>query len=208
MAKILFKDGKVQFDDTGKILFTQAGDDPADCACCGGSCTASGTSCTHCTDVTPSQYEVTFDGVKLCECAYFVSTVDYGQPLWNTNVNTGHTLSQSTCLWRLTVANGIAVEVYGSDNTCTTSTGTPVSDYIITLTRDSLTSFILSVYREASIDSLIFYSRVTGLTTGVCATLPVFNNQFTISDCDTNSTLLGRTTDVIAYGGSATVVCL
>ena len=35
MAKILFKDGKIQFDDTGKILFTQAGDDPADCACCG-----------------------------------------------------------------------------------------------------------------------------------------------------------------------------
>jgi hypothetical protein len=35
MAKILFKDGKIQFDATGKILFTKAGDDPDDCDCCG-----------------------------------------------------------------------------------------------------------------------------------------------------------------------------
>ena len=38
MAKVLFKDGAVQFDGTGKVLFTKAGDDPADCACCGGCC--------------------------------------------------------------------------------------------------------------------------------------------------------------------------
>ena len=37
MAKWLFKDGKLQFDNS-KIQFTQAGDDPDDCACCGFSC--------------------------------------------------------------------------------------------------------------------------------------------------------------------------
>jgi hypothetical protein len=35
MGVILFKDDAIQFDATGKVIFTQAGDDPADCACCG-----------------------------------------------------------------------------------------------------------------------------------------------------------------------------
>ncbi|MEM9019933.1 MAG: hypothetical protein AAGC44_05160 [Planctomycetota bacterium] len=47
MAKVLFKDGKMQFSDTGKILFTQAGDDPEDCVCC------SDDPCTSCGSTDP-----------------------------------------------------------------------------------------------------------------------------------------------------------
>jgi len=207
-AKILFKDGKIQFDG-GKIQFVPNGGTAADCACCDGDCTASATACVNCDDVTPSQYQVTFSGVTECVGCLDVATT--GIVITELKaLNSTFTLSQTVnCEWEFVLTDAIRVDEY-DDNTCTTLDLSTDRDVTITLKRNG-TQWVLTMGIFGSEDVSLFSQTIAADTNAgnqLCATVPAFTaNDNTLADCgNIYNALLGRF--YAGYGGSATVVCL
>jgi len=206
---VLQIDDKIQIDGDGKIRLVDADSDCPDC--CG--CTPSAASCTHCYDVTPSQYQVTFSGVTDCGCHNGVD-VDYRQITYNTNLNDTFTLSQGSaaCQWSITLTNAITSQDYSSDATCTTTYGPPVdSDIIITLTKLG-TTWTLTVQNDFGRRYTFFSDTQTATIDGagdqVCATVPAFANDYKSDGTGTHECGdRDGAINVAAEDGTATVVC-
>jgi len=211
-------DGKIGIDATGKIRLVDAS---SDCpTCCG--CTASGTSCTHCDDTTPSQYTVTFSGVTICTgCVQDQNTGSYINLSYNGgfNLNGTFTLTQNTsCVWESTRVNALTMEAF-SDSGCTTSTqGPTTSDLTIRLSRGatawdltvSTDGFGIGPEGEAASGAFADFSVAADTDGGgnqLCATVPSFTNENTGSG-SCGSLNSGGDGSVYFYDGIATVACV
>ena len=182
---------------------------------CGAGCTASGTSCTHCDDTTPSQYTVTFSSVTLCGCylndnAGVDVDVSYKGGF---DLNAAFTLSQdSSCIWSYTEEDAVEyVEHTTDDESCGAVSRTTSVDVEIELERSGTTweLRVLLVAPPVGNDEL-FRDTQNGDTDGggqLCATVPSFTNDATVSgDC---GSVVGFGVEVAAgYDGTATVVCV
>jgi hypothetical protein len=177
---------------------------------CDAGCTASGTSCTHCDDTTPSQYTVTLSGVNLCSCSVahdsgYVSTSWTGADV----LNAAHTLTQDTsCTWTTTLSTDVINFIYSFNSDCSSPFIDDDMDIEIVLTRSG-TQWTLDVYGSTS-DMALFYDVQTADVDGanqLCATVPSFTNDLT--SCGEDASGAGSTG---AYGGAtsgtATVVCV
>ncbi|NBQ49123.1 MAG: hypothetical protein EBY40_00235 [Marivivens sp.] len=162
---------------------------------CGG-CTAAGTSCARCDDVTPAEYQVTFSGLTLCSCSAFDS-----EYTWTAGdvFNTVHTLAGggSGCAWTKTLTNAVTQKSYDGSGCTGSVTSTNTWDIRIELNLLDGDTWQLAAYL-LPIDDQIFRDTQTADTDGggntLCATVPSFTNE--ISSCP------------VPGGGSATVVCV
>ncbi len=210
MAKILFKNGKIQFDSNGKILFTQAGDDPDDCACCG-DCTASETSCTNCTDVTPAEYQVTFSGVSLCTGCISAGLSSSYQYAWNgtdnSEINTTHTLTQdAACTWQKTIANTITESTYSSSDCSGTPTTKNLDIRIVAQKTNGTTWRVYIALDGTGQGTAGLFTDTDTVADGNCADGGSFTNSAT--SCSDNISTEGNSTRARGQGGTATLVCL
>lgn len=202
---LLNADGTVALNGAGLVRLVDVDSDCPDC--CGAGCTAVSPvdECTHCDDVTPSQYQVTISSVTVCGC-YTGDAI----PSLNFTINGAHTLTQlapGSCFWFLTITNGLTITSYSSsDGSCTGSTTTSSQNVTMILSR-------LAGEWDFTIttpDYLIFNDTQDADTSGaseLCATISnTFTNDWVVGDCGTIPAGLAET--VVTYGGSATVVCL
>jgi len=209
-------DGKIGIDATGKIRLVDASSDCPDC--CG--CTASGTSCGNCDDVTPSQYEVTFSSITACSC--FNAGGRYHNYTLSTAINGTHTLTQvggSSCKWQKIITNGIANTSYGSpgsaDPTCTTVDRVDTQNINIDLNRNP-SGWVLEVYSDpilyvtGSAATVTFYlfsdTSISSDTSGadeLCATISATATS-ALASCGSS---FGGGFEA-ATGGTGTLVCL
>jgi len=201
-------DGKIGIDATGKIRLVDASSDCPDC--CG--CTDDGADCTHCDDVDPSQYEVTFDSVETClpQCEVTAEWL-WASGYSDATINTAHTLTQkagSNCTWEKVISGAIRYNDTSS-NGCggTGSTDVSTGTLTIQLVRSS-TTWTLRVFSSYLSLNGIFSDTQNEVSTGECATVPSFTNDQT--QCYDG--LGGGETPPFnfdqGFNGSATVACL
>ena len=192
-------DGKITLDATGKVRLVDVGSDCPDC--CDG-CTASGTSCTHCDDTTPSQYTVTFSGVSMCDTCVSYTDEDARFDFSAGDVlNTSHTLTQATaCRWEKAFS-GIAIFIGAS---CVSG---PFGLTTTIRLERSASDWTLNVFTDytGETQGFIFYDVRAADTSGadqLCSTLPSFSG-----DAASCAGAVGGD-EAIGTGGTATVVCV
>ena len=160
-----------------------------------------GSNCTHCDDINPLVYTVTFSGVNLCPCteisSWFYTTTWLGGDVLN---DTFELTQTSGCTWEYTTPTDVM-----NVNIHTIACGNPTGDHLdrndsmtIKLERTA-TEWILTVTNTA-IDTYLF--RDVQLAdddgTSLCATVPKFANDFGCGDVSYQATGDGGTACVNA----------
>lgn len=210
-SKILFKDGKIQFSNTGKILFTPAAGDASDCACCD-SCPDDGTSCGFCTS-TSARRTVTFAGVSLCGTCINVDGGANARVRWNAGdvLNTSHVLVQQldSCVWMKTLTNAIVIEE-SLDTAC--GTASFVADLTILLRKATTDISFIEVYSEqtlfSGLDVSLFADRLTTAAQDCSSVVNHVNNLSTCGISPLAAPGFGATGDAaMGTGGTAEVIC-
>ncbi|MDB4261473.1 hypothetical protein N9878_01260 [bacterium] len=212
-------DGKIGIDATGKIRLV---DVSSDCPECCVSCTAVADpldNCTHCDDVTPAQYTVTFSTVSLCAgCIDFIPTTAFGHKSAEIRMKAGfslndiYTVSQSAslCLWTTTISG--AIEVRGSTaDDCSSPTGWFAANLLVTLETDG-TNWTIRFGAQGSLflpSNTMFYYDVFAVDTDgadpLCGSVPASANLNTTCGAYLSGTSVGAQA---ATGGTAAVVCV
>ena len=211
--------GKVSLDAAGKVRLHDAGSDCPDC--CGPDCVASASPCTHCDDITPSQYTVLTSSILLsCGCQSG-STVTGGDFDLNnaTSLATANASRVVTkpgaagCVW--TRDNGAEtfkqINYTSVDLTCVGGDTESNPNVYLWLERTA-TDWVLELFTSAASLRIIFAGTVPATDDGgtqICATAPNISNSLVVGDCGNTYASNGfGNVKVVGYGGSATVTCV
>lgn len=214
--RILVKDGKVIWETaTGDVSYMAPSDPADDCVCCESGCTEASNACTHCDDLTPLKYTVTFSGVNICGCTNAGNDANVSYSSGNLNgafVLTQDSVTPDYCVWDSRLITTPSVNTIAYDSSDGTCGGAEILNdttaVTIRLTRTA-TEWTLQAF-NGTVDLYCdtWSATLTG-STQVCATVPSSTNDLTTCGGTPPATCANNPGSFVgATDGTATIVCV